>query len=356
MIRSEGFKEFLKREILINWDDDEGLQYKIPLDGDQNSAGDTNQKKAVLMPNWLSEFVLALSVVTRYARDADHEITLIVPEKFMSLCRLLSALPVIPYSRKNSLHFLDSAAIVKESAFDKLYLLPHSFSSAWFGYKTGVPCCRGVSAEQRNQFLTENVSPEIISKENHLTNEYSIVLETEYIEPSSWPGVAIDKHDHYFGSVVICPGSGEVTRRWTGFEELVKLWPDQHFVLLGDDNDIEAAKNIGRRLPHRVENLTGKTSLDEAAAIISGASVVLSNDSGLMQIAGYIGTPVVGIFGGSSPLWRRPLGDAVRTITSSESLCQFCYKRECAKKNFQCMSTIMPENVISTAMEIMRLS
>jgi heptosyltransferase-2 len=306
------------------------------------------------MPNWISEFILSLSVVTRKAGDSDHEIILIVPEHLIPLCRLLSALPIIPYNRKNSLHFLDSAAIVKEAAFDKLYLLPHSFSSAWFGYKTGVPSCRGIGAEQRKQFLTESISTEIGTKEEHLTKEYSIVLETEYIDPSSWPGITIDGHEHYVGSVVLCPGSGETTRRWTGFEDLVKIWQDQHFILIGDENDVEASKNVGLRLPHRVVNLTGKTSLDEAAAIISAASVVISNDSGLMQLAGYIGTPVVGIFGGSSPLWRRPLGEAVRVVTSPVSPCRYCFKRECAKKNFQCMSTILPENVISAAKEIMR--
>lgn len=355
MIGTEEFEAFLQSKMGTPKDWDQLAQVDEPLVSEQNAMGDSGIKNiAVLMPNWISEFILALSVVTRKAGDSNHEITMIVPEHLIPLCRLLSALPIVPYSRKNSLHFLDSAAIVKEAAFDKLYILPHSFSSAWFGYKTGVPCCRGVGAEQRNKFLTENVSSDIVSKEKHLTNEYSIVLETDYIDPSSWPGITIDGHEHLFGSVVLCPGSGELTRRWTGFEELVKLWPDQHFIIIGDENDVEASKNVGRRLPHRVVNLTGKTSFDEAAAIISAASVVISNDSGLMQLAGYVGTPVVGVFGGSSPLWRRPLGEAVRIVASSVSPCRYCFKKECAKKNYLCMSTILPENVIRAAMEIMR--
>jgi heptosyltransferase II len=355
MIGTEGFEAFLQlREMVAPRDRDKPLQVDDTLAGDLDARKKYVKKYAVLMPNWLSEFILALSVVARKANDSDHEITLIVPERLIPLCRLLSAIPILPYNRKNSLHFLDSAAIVKEADFDKLYLLPHSFSSAWFGFKTGVPCCRGIGAEQRNHFLTENISSDIISKEDHLTNEYSIVLETQYVDPSSWTGITIDNRSHYVGSVVLCPGSGELTRRWNGFDELVKLWPDQHFILLGDDNDIETSKNVGRRLPHRVVNLTGKTSLVEAASIISAASVVIANDSGLMQLAGYVGTPVVGIFGGSSPQWRRPLGEAVRVVTSSDSPCMFCFKKECAKKNYKCMSTIFPEHVISAAMEIMR--
>jgi len=352
MIGTEGFEVFFQREMAHPKDWDELVQ--VDLDSDRRPVPVEIRRVAVLMPNWLSEFIIALSVVTRKATASKYEFSLIVPERFVALCKKLSPLPVIPYNRKNSLQFLDSAALVKEASIDKLFLLPHSFSSAYFAFKTGVPICRGISAEQRNQFLTENVSSEVVTKTQHLSKEYSAVLETDYEEPSLWPGVSIEPHPHYAGYVVLCPGSGEVTRRWTGFEELVKLWPDQNFAILGDDADVKAARPVGRRLPHRVINLTGQTTLDDAAEIIAGASVVIANDSGLMQIAGYLGTPVVAIFGGSSPAWRKPLGSSARVITSSDSPCQFCFKRECARHNFDCLESVLPEDVIAPAMDIMR--
>jgi len=312
------------------------------------------KRAAVLMPNWLSEFIIALSVVTRKSADSAFDFSLIVPERLMSLSKAISPLPVIQYSRKNNLQFLDSAALVKEAAIDKMYILPHSFSSAYFAFKTGVPYCRGINAEQRNKFLTENISSDIVTFKEHLSREYSVVMEVPFAETSSWTGAAISSHPNYCGSVVLCTGAGEITRRWTGFEELVKLWPDQNFVLLGDDDDVRSAKNVGRMLPHRVVNLTGKTTLDEAASIIAGASVVIANDTGLMQLSGFLGTPVVGIFGGSSPSWRYPLGKNVRVIKSADSDCRFCFKRECAKKDFRCLTSILPEDIIGAAMEIKR--
>lgn len=309
---------------------------------------------AVLMPNWLSEFIIALWVVTRKAEDQAFKFTLIVPERFVALCRAISPLPVIQYSRKNNLQFFDSAARVKDAKFEKIFLLPHSFSSALFAFKTGIPNCRGINAEQRNKFLTESISSEIITFKEHLSREYSVVMDVPYTDVSTWSGSAIDPQPNYAGSVVLCTGAGEPTKRWQGFEELVKLWSDQHFVLLGDDDDVESAKNVGRMLPHRVVNLTGRTTLDEAAAIIAGASVVIANDSGLMQLAGFLGTPVVAIFGGSSPLWRRPLGPNARIVKSSDADCRFCFKKECAKKDFRCLTSILPVDIIGAAMEIMR--
>lgn len=352
MFGNGGLDALFQRELSRqkSWD-----RLAFALQEDQVTDTDNEiSRLGVLMPNWLSEFVIALAVVTHKSRECGLDIYLIVPERFVALCKKLTSLHVIPYNRKNNLQLLDSAALVREAMIDKLYLLPHSFSSAYFAFKTGISCCRGISAEQRNQFLTEKVPEEVSSKSEHLSREYSVVLETQHIDPSAWTGVDVEKHPHFGGYAVLCPGAGDDTKRWTGFEELVKIWADQNFVILGDDSEVGVTKKIGQRLPHRVVNLTGQTPLDEAATIIAGASVVIANDSGLMQIASYCGTPVVSIFGGSSPSWRRPLGKNNKVVTSQDAPCRFCFKKECAKKNIECLESILPEDVIAAAMEIKR--
>lgn len=308
---------------------------------------------AIHMPNWIGDFVLALSVVTRKAGESGDVITLIVPEHLCGLCRTLSTFPIIEYKRKKRTEIIESADIIKQNSFVKLYILPHSFSSAWFGFRTGIYSRRGVSAEQRGAFLTETVPSDCVAKTDHQTREYSEVLETKYEAPSSWPGLSLDIHQEYAGSVVLCPGSADSSRRWTGYDQLIKLWPEQRFILLGDARDKEFAREVGRRLPHRVINLTGETSLEETVQILAGASVVISNDSGLMHIAGFIGAPVVGIFGATSPEKRRPLGPNVK-VHIPEVTCSPCYQRGCYMDNYLCMATITPEQVQRSAKEIMR--
>ena len=56
---------------------------------------------AVLMPNWIGDLLLALSVVERKKRAGQCDLSLIVPEKLVGLTKLLSTLPVIPYRRGN---------------------------------------------------------------------------------------------------------------------------------------------------------------------------------------------------------------------------------------------------------------
>src|SRR5947207_1629752 len=93
-----------------------------------------------------------------------------------------------------------------------------------------------------------------------------------------------------------------------------KRWPTEHFIalarnlleegyavwLVGSPNDQPAALPIAAALPG-VRDLTGRTDLGTAIDLLSLASVVVSNDSGLMHAAAAVGRPLVALFGSSSP-------------------------------------------------------
>ena len=307
------------------------------------------------MPNWIGDFVMALSVIARKAAEPDISLTLLVPEHLVRLSCLISSLPVLAYRRSNRSESLETIKMVKNAGFDKLYLLPHSFSSAWFGFRTGISARRGISSEQRRILLTESVSSRASNRNKHLTREYSTVLETSFIEPDLWSGMGLDASDpEYEGAVVLCPGAAYgPAKKWPEFNVLIRLMHEKEIVILGDKSDMDLALKIAHHMPHRVHNLTGTTSIEEAVSIISGASVVISNDSGLMHIAGFLGVPVVGIYGSTSPNWTRPLGNAVR-IASANLDCSPCYKRTCSKKHYSCLLRVSAESVVQLASEISR--
>ena len=307
------------------------------------------------MPNWIGDFVMALSVIAKKAAEPDISLTLLVPEHLVSLSCLLSPLPVLAYRRSNHSEFLETIKIVKNAGFDKIYLLPHSFSSAWFGFRTGISSRRGISAEHRGVLLTEAVSSRASSRNTHLTREYSAVMETSFLEPDLWSGMGLVGSDpEYEGAVVLCPGAAYgPAKKWPEFNVLIRLMHEKEIVILGDKNDAEMASKIAHHMPHRVHNLTGTTTIERAVSIISGASVVISNDSGLMHIAGFLGVPVVGIYGSTSPKWTRPLGNAVR-IASAGLDCSPCYKRICSKKHYSCLLRVAAESVVQLASEISR--
>ena len=62
-------------------------------------------------------------------------------------------------------------------------------------------------------------------------------------------------------------------------------------------------------------DLTGRTTLAEAAALIAGARAVVAIDNGLAHVAAALGVPTVVPFGATSETKNRPLGPRVRLMT-----------------------------------------
>jgi heptosyltransferase-2 len=305
------------------------------------------------MPNWLGDFVLALSVVERRAATDDQDITLIVPESLHELASRLTTLKTIVYRRKSRQEFLGTVSEIAAKSFEKICILPVSLSSAWLALRARIPVRRGVSGDYRRMFLTEVLPRGAFSRRDHLTEQYARVLQTPHVPPEYWEGAPIERSERYRGWTVLCPGAiYGPAKRWPGFDVLTKQLVGQRIVLLGDKRDSQESGMVGSRLPHRVHNLMGRTTLVEAAAIVAGANVVISNDSGLMHLAGFLGAPVVGIFGSTSPEWTRPLGSIVR-IARAQVECSPCFKRTCPGNDYSCLSSIIPEAVAELAREIM---
>ena len=69
---------------------------------------------------------------------------------------------------------------------------------------------------------------------------------------------------------------------------------DVHFVLLGDYRAVEAATSILDDTPSSiVSNLTAKTNLMQAAAVLKKCSLYIGADTGLMHMAAALGVPCV---------------------------------------------------------------
>ena len=73
-------------------------------------------------------------------------------------------------------------------------------------------------------------------------------------------------------------------------------------------------------------NLAGKTTLREAIYLISQCRLFISNDSGLMHIAGALNIPTVAIFGSTNPVTTSPVGNK-SVIVRKEVSCSPCLKR-----------------------------
>ena len=104
-----------------------------------------------------------------------------------------------------------------------------------------------------------------------------------------------------------------------------KRWPHYHYatlakklisegiqiILFGSAKDQQAGDEICQMLmPEELvycQNLSGKTTLDEAVIMLAGCHAVVSNDSGLMHIAAALDKPLVALYGPTSPDFTPPL-------------------------------------------------
>jgi ADP-heptose:LPS heptosyltransferase len=77
-------------------------------------------------------------------------------------------------------------------------------------------------------------------------------------------------------------------------------------VVLGGGDDARVAAEVARRAQGPVFNLAGQTSLGETAAMAAACSLFIGNDSSPLHIAAAMGTPVVGVYGPTSPVSYRP--------------------------------------------------
>jgi heptosyltransferase-2 len=116
---------------------------------------------------------------------------------------------------------------------------------------------------------------------------------------------------------------------------------DMPIILLGGDKENALASSLQAHFPSLI-SLVGKTSLTEAASVLSKANVVVTNDTGLMHLAAFYEKPMVCIWGntvpefGMYPYQSTPVFHAqVRNLS-----CRPCSKighNTCPKGHFDCM-------------------
>jgi heptosyltransferase II len=305
------------------------------------------------MPNWIGDFVMGLSVVLRTQRAAGSgATTLLVPDALVGLAELLCDLPVVPIKRENSSEWLRSVRSIRAVRAQTLYLLPHSFSSGLLAWASGITRRRGIVRDGRRMLLSDRLPRSLRDHRHHLTREYAAVLETEWVAPEQCEAVRVPVDEKRRGCVVLCPGAQYgPAKQWPWFAELTGFLGEDRIVVLGGPGDHEAGERVARRDPQRVENICGKTSLVEAAGILAGAACVVSNDSGLMHLAGLLGTPVVGIFGSTDPVWTRPLGTHARVVHRAQP-CSPCLKRTCRFGHYDCLRRIPPDEVAAAVTDL----
>jgi len=257
--------------------------------------------------------------------------------------------------------------------FQRAVVCPNSFKSALLPFWAGVPERLGYHGEARYGLLTRRLSnpdkyalPPMVDWYGALADgalpvdaqPRMQVAEQACQEAMLAQGVQAKR---YF---VLVPGAEYgPAKRWPAahFAALAQQLIDKHqlpVLLLGSAKDAEVcaqiASTVNAAKPGICHDLAGRTSLQDAIALVAGALAMVSNDSGLMHVAAALGVPQVAIFGSSSPLHTPPLSPLAQVIWLKQDAhyqppldCAPCFARQCPLGHTRCLGDVTVAMVVA---------
>ncbi|MFB3820193.1 MAG: glycosyltransferase family 9 protein [Candidatus Methylomirabilales bacterium] len=160
--------------------------------------------------------------------------------------------------------------------------------------------------------------------------------------------------------IVLHPGASAQNKRWPAERfvwlgrRLLEADPSARLLLTGAPSERALAERIACELgqPPRVLLLAGELSLVEVAALLAGADLLVSADTGIAHAAYAVGTPSVTLFWRSEPRFSGPLHDRERhRVIAREPLCPSCRTGNCRYPD--CALDIRGEQVLQAALELL---
>ena len=159
------------------------------------------------------------------------------------------------------------------------------------------------------------------------------------------------------GYAVFCPFTTRpqkhwIEERWARLAHRVRDELGLVPVLLGGPGDREAARRIADAADDQLIDLTGQTSLTEAAALIDRAALLIGVDTGLSHMGIAFDTPSLLLFGSTCPYLDTTRAKA-RVLYHPLS-CSPCKRRPTCDGRFDCMRAIEADEILRAADEVLR--
>lgn len=328
--------------------------------------------------NWIGDAVMTLPAMTSIrATYPQAHIAVLVKPLVADIYRLFSgADAIIPYDRKfdTPTGVLRLARTLKKENFGLAILLQNAIEAAIIALAAGIPWRAGYDSDGRGLLLTHRVRRTEKIKKVHQVDYYLEMVKAlgglevhreMHLETKIKNSDAEDVLRTYVPAsnktlIGIAPGATYgAAKRWfperfaNVVDELDKTYSIQ-CILLGGKGDGEAAQKVQKKAKTTLVNLVGKTSLREAIHLISRCRLFISNDSGLMHIAGALNIPTIAIFGSTNPLTTSPMGGK-SVIVRKDVPCSPCLKKNCPT-DFRCMDLVSVKDVLHSAQNLMTLA
>jgi lipopolysaccharide heptosyltransferase II len=158
----------------------------------------------------------------------------------------------------------------------------------------------------------------------------------------------IDEKNHAVVGINISASERWPSKNWPmkSMAELCDMLAAQNIrvVITGMDKDMPMVKELKVHLKSKPAIFVGKTNLLQLSALISLCRVYVSSDSAPLHVAAAMKTPVVALFGPTSPERHLPPGENIKVIRRNLT-CHPCYDAKCKTSKHHCMKEIAAQEV-----------
>ena len=257
---------------------------------------------------------------------------------------------------------------LRAERFDLVVDLQGLFRSAAIGSLSGSPLLVGFANGREGSpwFYSRRVP--VPQSEMHAVDRYLLVAKAVGAVESGAPEFRFripqtdyEEVDRLLSQSGVTSGTSwvalNVSARWP-----TKRWPAASFaevadrlqqegcgavVMIGGPDERADVSTVRGMMKTPAIDLAGVTTVGLLPALLSRASLLITNDSGPMHVAAAVDTPVVALFGPTSVARTGPYGLGHRVLTTELS-CRPCLSRTCQNPvQLECLTRISPEQVFA---------
>ncbi len=260
--------------------------------------------------------------------------------------------------------------------FDATILLQNAIEAAIITFFAGIPIRIGYNTDVRTLLLTHSVPCTSEIKQVHQTEYYQGILKGVGLQPD---GDSLDlftsKKDQERADEILQENNILPETRLVGinpgatFGKAKRWFPERYAqlccklqesygvttIIFGGPGEEALGDHILNIVGKDCVNLSGRTSLGEAFALIKRCHAFFTNDSGLMHIAAALDTPQIAIFGSTNHITTSPASSRSH-IVRVPMHCSPCLKPDCPKDHHNCMKAVSVDMVYDIAKTLLEES
>lgn len=320
------------------------------------------QRYLIVGPAWVGDMVMAQSLYMLIReREPDAAIDVLAPSWSLPLLQRMPEVrraievPVGHGQFGLSVRWRIGRALRAER-YDRAIVLPRSLKAALIPYLAGARRRTGYLGELRYGLLNDIRPLDKTALPRVIDRYHFLALDGEPLPAQSpQPRLTVDSENqqrvlqqlglHAHREIVALMPGAEYgpAKQWPlhYYGELAARLVAQGFQVwvFGSHKDRAAAEAIMNIAGAGVSNLCGRTQLVDVVDLLALATVAVSNDSGLMHVAAAVGTPLVAIYGSSTPNYTPPLTARAEVIWQALE-CSPCFKRQCPLGHTDCLNGI----------------